>query len=178
MNKREKLNYSKKNIILVLTSVICLLFIYKKVISKTLVLANEINFSETTLLNLSQIPTEIKSINNQLSIIDKNIGNLNLSPEELQQTLLDKFSVSCLKNNSEINYFSEPHETKQNNYRLITSEVSIKGDFVSILKTIYDAELNFEQAKIVSVNFFLKLNIKTKNKELYAKIYFQYIKRV
>ena len=106
----------------------------------------------------------------QLNFYDKIIGKQGVTPEEIQQQILD-FTTGF----TAINVFNleEIHLAESNGFDIISNQLILEGDYNSLLEIVYEFEKKFKFSNIVSVSFTKEKEYRTRKSKLRVKIIFQ-----
>lgn len=94
--------------------------------------------------------TNIEALKTEILYYDTLIGSQDITPEEIQQDLLD-FSASI--DNVDVVGIEEIHEAQTNGFNIITNRLVVEGDFNALLHFMYSLEKKLAVACITSVTF-------------------------
>lgn len=152
-------------------------YIFKNTLGNTLQLKQD--YEELVELSNNEIDYSslLLNVEGQLAELDQLIIDDDVHAGQIQQLLLDKIELLRKDYNITITRMPAPHQYKQGKYNVITGVFELEGSYKELLKLIYELESQFDQANLASLQFKLKRNILHNNKELYATIYFQNIKK-
>ena len=174
----ERLSYKHKNYLLVAGLLILGVVVWKSAIRKTLDVRAECENLQIQLAKSQDAPAQLAFFRQRLSDLDALVGKGGAEASLAQQELLERVSDYCTEHRMTLKAFPESHEYTENEYAIVTNKVEVEGDFVDLVKLVYELEQKYTAARISSTQFYSKKNLKTKKVKLYALIYFQNIKRV
>ena len=95
-----------------------------------------------------------------------------------QQLLLGIISDYCNENDLVLKDFPLPIIFNDKDYIIETNIFEIQGGFIKLLKLVYELEQKTIVGKVMSVNYEIKKNYKTKSYALTATIYLQNLKKL
>ena len=151
---------------------IMLLVIWLFAIRKTIDLNKELSQTQEKLENLSQAPNQVLILQSKLEQIDKFIGNSsqNIGGDEIFK-IISEYSTD----KSKIQIIDFPVNTvfSNNNYLTNTYTIKVKGKYSELLKMLNAFENNKSIGKIVSIEFIVETNLKTKKKSLMLILFVQ-----
>lgn len=173
----EKYSYRTKLIALGIIFVLLLIVAYKRSFSLTLSSIQEIERLDLQLQNAEKAGFEINQLKLEINKINKVIGKENLSADQVQQLLLDRITDFSDQENIKLHGIEETHYFNTKDFEIYSSQMVVEGDFVSVLKLLYDLEKNVDYARVASTEFFVEENYRGKKKQLYAKILVQNFKK-
>ncbi|HIA11325.1 MAG TPA: hypothetical protein EYN69_04525 [Flavobacteriales bacterium] len=174
----DSLTYKKKNIILTVTAVIFLFLSYELAFEKTMAVNNSCSELEKQLELAVNAPGQIALLQSKLQSIERVIGSQTDSGIDPQQQLLEFVSNYCESEKITLVEFPKPLSHAADDYSIETNIFIVKGNFVKILKLVYELEQSQSVGKIVSVDYKSKKNLRTKRLELKATIFLQNIKKL
>lgn len=120
---------------------------------------------------------ELIVVQQQLNSIEKIISADETLVGKLQESILEHLHALSAENRIKITEVPSPISYPQAGYDIITTQTELEGDYLGLVKLIQAMEQQFERAKIASVRFYTRKNRLNNQKKLYAKIYFQNIKK-
>lgn len=167
----EKISHKRRFFIVILLLVLLFLAVYKKTYQPIFQLNKELNASYQLVENVTQPFAKIESLKNELSVLDKVVGNSE-NHALIQQKILDFITTHAL-HVSVVN-IADSHMYKGNNaFSILTNKIILTGNYETLLNTIYTIEKEFKASKIVSAKFYSKKNYSTNKTELLLELYFQ-----
>lgn len=95
--------------------------------------------------------------------------------EQLQQYLFNSLTSICDSVQLTLNDFSAFNDKQNGAVQVITTKVTVEGDFKHILKMIYAVEKMFRGSWISSSVFYLRKDPQTKSQKLWCDVYLQSI---
>lgn len=167
----EKYSYKQKKLALIIISILLCAVAYKRAFKVTLDLRKlneELTIksqeASTSTQRLSKKQIELKNINAV-------IGKENTPNDVVQQQFLlfiermnSKLTVASIE---EVYRFDHP------DFIINTNVITIKGDYLSLVKFMYQLEKEFNFARLVSNHIYIKKNKKLKKDELFATLTLQ-----
>lgn len=146
----EKFSYKQKLIGLILTVVLLFIVARKRSYLVAIDTYNQVEEIENKLAYIENSTNDIASISNEVRYYDDIIGSQNISPEEVQQKILN-FSPNI--QGVELIGIKEIHKAIRNDFLIITNRLLVEGDYNSLLKLIYEYEKTFTSAIITNIEF-------------------------
>lgn len=174
----DKYTFKQKNRALLVIFILLAIACYKRSFVLSFVALDEIEQQESNMAKIGTSETQLMELLNSVSILDKTIGKSNLSPDKIQQEILNSISLLSEKNHINLESIEETHTYKNVDFSILSNEVILEGHFNNLTQTIYDLEMNFEYARLINVEFYKKKEISTKTTKLYAKILFQHYHQI
>ncbi|NQY07129.1 MAG: hypothetical protein HRT68_13315 [Flavobacteriaceae bacterium] len=119
--------------------------------------------------------SDFHNITSEIAYLDAAIGKQGISPETVQQSILDfssQFDYIKVANISEIHY------AQSNGFDIFSNQLVLEGNFNDLSKVIYEFEKNFKLSKIVSINYQKIKNYNTRRDKLQASIIFQNYEKI
>lgn len=143
----EKYSYKQKNLALLIIAVLLFAVSYKRAFSKTIETnsyINELAIKKQEALNSQK---EIRLLQKDVADLNKLLGKENVSVEEVQQGFLNflarKSSGIQVKQIDEVYGFEHP------DFKINTFKIELRGNFIPVLKFIYELEGAFEDARLI-----------------------------
>lgn len=162
--------YKQKTIALGVIILLLGVVAYKRAVSQTLQVLNNIEVVEEQLSSLENSDQKKNQLMQELHAIESIIGISSIEGNELQLDLINAVS----KNNQvELYQFPVSHEALNSNVRITTLSYTVKGTYWDLVRFIYNLEKDIKKAKVVSVKLEKIKSYRTQEIELYATIYFQ-----
>lgn len=137
-----------------------------------------IGFYREAVRNIKKSPNsllQLSNIKNEVAMLDNKIGKSANNPAIVQNEILGFLSTQSQE--ITLAKIENLHVSRDNYFTIYSNVVSLQGDFIGILQTIYDFEKDFEYARIASMVFRTERNSKTSKKELYNEIIFQHYEK-
>lgn len=143
------------------------IIIYQLSIAPTFDLQNEIDKTESELLQLQ------KDLREQASYSDALTSSSLKSNEDFQTQLL-AFLEDLISDQAVVIKLIEAETfTKGNGFDVITQPIVLEGSYFGLLSTLNQLEQSEYGFQVASSNFFTVLNKRTKKEKLYLKLYVQ-----
>lgn len=165
-----KLTYQNKLYIVIGVIILCLTLLYVKKVKPIINLKNQLDSFDPSLKESLFIQEHvlIQKINKIDEFLLKDL-NANGVQQKLITDISNQTNLSI-----KIAGVSGIKIQEINNYKGALFYIECKGDYSSLLKTLYHIERNIKYVKIISTKFYTSnLNSINKQKELYGKFYFQ-----
>lgn len=164
-----------KIVIFIFISLLIIIVCYKLSLKKTIVLYNEYVVATRQNSQPDRLFTEITNLERQLSSLEGTIlkSNSNFNP---RNQIMNHVSSFCEKNDIRFKEMAAPLIYNDENFSVETNVVKIEGTYKDLLLLSHNMEKEFSLGKIVSINFFVEINRKSKTKELIGEIIIQNIK--
>jgi hypothetical protein len=167
----EKYTYRQRKIAVLAIFLLLCVASYKRTFSVTLDLINlreeltqKKHEAENSGVTLKRKQEELIKINNL-------IGEENVPNDRVQHgflTFVDNSKTSLIVEEVEEVYrFNHP------DFVINTNEITLKGNYRSMVRFLYNFEKNFDLARLVSVQIFVKKNREKKINELFLKVLVQ-----
>jgi len=166
----SNLTYKQKLIGLVVLGVLLFLAANKRSFKVTKQAYNQVRQLEDKLDYVNSSTTDISQTQIELQFYDKIIGKQGVAPEEIQQQILD-FATSY--DNITVFNLDEIHLAQSNGFNVISNQLTLEGDFNSLLEIVYAFEKEFKFSNIVNVSFQKVKEYQTRKSKLRVKIIFQ-----
>ncbi|WP_298487853.1 hypothetical protein [uncultured Maribacter sp.] len=116
-----------------------------------------------------------QQLQKQIHLYDKLIGSQNVEAEEIQQSILD-FATGY--ESIKIDKLSETHISESNGFEVITNQLTLEGNFQSLIEVIYEFEKKFKVSSIVSINFIKEKKYDQRKSRLKVQLIFQNYEKV
>ncbi|MBP2832827.1 hypothetical protein J8281_11580 [Aquimarina sp. U1-2] len=125
---------------------------------------------ENKLSYVNSTTTDISRTQAELEFYDKIIGKQGVTPEEIQQEILD---FATIYDQVTVSNLDEIHLAESNGFSIISNQLILEGDFYSLLEVVYEFEKKFKFSNIVSISFVKEKEYRTRKNKLTVKIIFQ-----
>nr|WP_299338474.1 hypothetical protein [Allomuricauda sp.] len=122
---------------------------------------------------IANLDSEIHSLSRREIQLDSILTTLNLGSASGENRLLGFLSQQEEKNQVVVTDFNPAHSVQLSNGDLITYDISLQGDFVEVLKTLYELETKFGLGRISHVHFRKIKERRTKKTKLESTIYLE-----
>ena len=172
------MHLNKKNIVLLFGLILLLWISYIFSFSKSFEIRNKYRTLSKEKEILKSIPNQIIKLKKENIYLDSLLAKNKLSSESsFQNNLLQHISSYAKENNLKIVSFNSPHIFYRNEGRMKTFSFSIKGNYTTITKLIYNLEQKNKFGKIISIDFERKKNYRLNRNYLVCEILLQRIER-
>lgn len=171
----EKYTYKQKNLALLVLGALLIAAAYKRSFKTTL---ETLTYKEELVEKIAyaqQAGSTIKSLQQQLTSLNRLIGKENVTVEKVQQGFLNFFASRA--QNLSVYQIDEVLTYKHPDFTIITHRIVLKGGFNQTLTFIYDLEKNFELAKVLNVTFEYRKNNPDEPAGLYTELLLQNYER-
>jgi hypothetical protein len=173
----ENLTYQKKNKLLAGVLVLALILAYFLAIQNTIYAYKSYKENEEKVANANTAPQKVAYYKKKLADIENIIKKQQGTGMDNQQLLLSVVSDYCNENDLVLKEFPLPITSNDKDYTIETNIFEIQGGFIKLVKLVYELEQNTIVGKVMSVNYEIKKNYKTKSFALTATLYLQNIKK-
>ncbi len=163
-------------LIYLITAIVSGYYIYNATLGATFELKREYEGQLQRSESGADYGLELAAVRRQLSRIEQVISADASMIGRTQQLLIEKINRICSRHNLKITNVPSPVEYTQAGYQVITNEVEVQGSYLGLVQLVDQMEKEFEQARIVSVDYYSRKNLQNNQYKLYARIYFQNIK--
>ncbi len=174
--KEIKFTYKTKKRILYILIILLSLLVYKKILKRVYNETSRYFTYSSKRVNQVGLNDSILVLNERVKRLEEVLGEENFDENFIQQKILQFLSKSCERNGVEVTNLEQSHVFKSDEYMLVTNFFTLKGNYNSLIKTIYKVENEFKKSKLNSVNFYKKRNHILKKEELYVELFFQNFK--
>lgn len=167
----KNIPYKKKVIYAAILVTLLLMASYKKNFKKIISIDKQLVKLKHSQLENRDFTSDILYLKQEIKTIEKYIGDVNVSPESVQQQIIKFISNTPLQ--IEIINIEGIHHASVNQFKIYTNQVTISGDYKNLITLLNTIEKEFTKSKITSANFFVKIDYRHNQKELFLKIIFQ-----
>lgn len=171
------LTYKKKNLLLLVSSVIVMFLVYSLAIKKTIAEYSRFLGNKEKLERAVNAPAMATQLEKELIRMDTKIGNHNAKNINIDDALLSLLTDYCQSHHAVLREFPETTHTEDGDLEIETNQFMIGGNFSTLINLVYLLEQKYNLGKITSVNYQLKKDFKTKEMQLTATIFLQNIKK-
>lgn len=173
----KNLTYKKKNKLLVLGALLLIAIIYLFGIKKTILAYQNYSQNDEQLTYAANAPTMLMQIEKEILNINSKIGTKKSGEQNNSEKLIELVTHYCKTNNVVLREFPKLESAEQGDLVIETNRFTVAGNFISLLKLVYNLEQQNKLGKIASVNYKTQKDFKTKEMILTATIYLQNIKK-
>ena len=173
----ENLTYKKKNQALALGLFVFLILVYFLAIQKTITAYKSYTENKEKVDNANSAPQKVAYYKKKLADIENIIKRQQGSGMDNQQLLLNVVSDYCNQNDLVLKEFPLPVIFNDKDYTIETNIFEIQGGFIKLVNLVYELEQKTIVGKVMSVDYQIKKNYKTKSYALTAIIDLQNIKK-
>jgi len=134
----------------------------------------------TSFRNTFNLAMQYRALSNEVDNIDASPKTRNLyrsdifEEVDINRIVFDAISEAAKANQVVVKTINTPSVFEDDDFLVLTEEITLDGDFVKILKCLDQADAKLEHVKISSLNFVREEN--QKSTTLLLKVYFQMIK--
>jgi hypothetical protein len=173
----NKLTYKKKNLILLLASILLAYIVYSFGIKKTIAAHSEYTENKNKMEQAANAPAMAEQLEKELIRMDAKIGSRNTEEENLNETLLSLITSYCQSNHAVLREFPQTTINEDGDLSVETNRFIIGGNFFTLINLVYLLEQKYNLGKVVSVNYQLRKDFKTQEMQLTANVFLQNIKK-
>lgn len=173
----KKIPIRQKSLLLFPILVLGLWLIYVLAVADTVELIQYNIRVKKQVQNLSNAPQKIDMLQEQLQILERDLGGIDEDYIQHQDLLLEKVSHFCYKHYLALREF--PHYQKEidNSFEIYTTRIEVTGSFHNILKLTYYLEQEIQAGRVSSLLIEKRKDRKTRRIVLTGIIYLQNIRK-
>jgi len=172
------MTYKKKNKFLIIAAIVFLLAAYSLSIKKTIMLYQECKELTNKSDLATNAPVKIQELEKKLAETDTLLGKSQIRDGNTQQLLLGVVTNYCQTNDIVLREFPRAINNLDKDFSIETSVFVVEGDFIKLLRLIYQLEQKDKIGRIASAHFQAKKDYRTQTVSLLSTIYLQNIKKV
>lgn len=172
----ENISYKKKFLVLLILMVILAITAYKRSYSMAIDAAKLLDESKEKLAKVNNSQQHITNLKSEVEYLDKLIGKEVASPDIVQQEILNTFTE--INANTPMVKLEKIHKTSDEYFNIYTNRLILTGDFGDLLKTTYNYEKEFDFSRVVSLQFYIEKEPRTRRKRLFEQIIFQNYEKI
>ena len=173
----KQLTYRNRNIVLAGVTLLFTILAYQLSIKEAIERKQAYEEAISQSAKLAGAPQQMEELRKKIMTLDQSLGNLNGDTTDLPQLILEKVSTYCKKNGTELKKFPGVSRTDEQNYQLETTQFVVKGNFIDLLKLVYGFEQEYNLGKLVSVEFNIQKELRSRKQYLVATLFVQNIKK-
>ncbi len=161
---------TKKNILLIISFILAIIFCYKLAISKTIIQSKEFSKLKQQQILFENAPQKLSLHKKKEVYYDSILKRYELNGSSLQNNLLKTISSFAETNNLKIVNFLEPHLIVKDELKIKAYAFTLQGSFNDINKLIYQLEQKTKFGEVVNLHFEKKKNYRTGKSYLQASV--------
>ncbi len=169
----NRFSYRQKYFLLLAILALSVIAIYSLAIKRTISVIGEHQDLQQKMELLKDAPGQIAAIETQLNQMEQLVANK--EPLDLEQTLLEQVTAFSQNHHLTLIEFPKTNVSLYQDYQIYINKIVLEGNFKDIVQFIYNAEQQRKTGEIASVQFKSTKDIRSKQKYLYAYLYFQNI---
>jgi len=170
----DRLTYKQKNYGLLAVFILLAMVSYKRSFILSINLKQEINQQDMQKQEIKHSTKKLDLLKVEIDLINKNLGRTDETTDKVQQELLKEISNFPKSYKLTVENINPTHLFATVDYRILTSEVLLEGNFKGLVKAINQLEREFEYARIINTDIFKTKDYGDKKSKVYAKILFQH----
>lgn len=164
------MNSKRKNIVLVVTSILILFICYKYAIKKTIDYKREYQLLKNQETLFNDLPKQFGILNEKNKYYDSLLTKFQISETSIQNNLLKTINKAASDLKVKVIDFKEPHVFIENGTRRNSYSFSIEGSFESILKMIHQLEQKTKFGEVMNVKMEKNKRPRSRKEYLQAEI--------
>jgi len=172
----ENLSYKKKFFALLGLIVVLGITAYKRSFSMAIDAATLLEESKQKLAKVNNSQQRITNLAAEVAYLDKLIGKESANPDVVQQEILNSFAE--ISSNTALVKLEEIHKASDDYFNIYTNRLVLTGDYGNLLKTTYNYEKEFDFSRVVSLQFYIEKEPRTRRKKLFEQIIFQNYEKI
>ena len=174
----EGLTYQKKFYALLGLIGLFLILSYQLSLSKTFAQFANLRQEKERLARANDAPAKIGQLQQQLAMMDAQVGKLDRSFEQFQAQLLSNVVELGEQFKVQIISVDKPHSYERNGFEVQTAVIRLRGNFAHLTKVVNGLELKQGEGRIAATHFEVIEDKKTKKYALEAQLYIQNFKKL
>jgi len=172
----ENISYKKKFWILIGLLVILSFTAYKRSFRLTIEAKASLNETKSKLETVSNSRYQIANLEAEVAYLDNIIGKKAGNASLVQQEILNTFAL--IDTEAEIVRLEEIHKSQNEYFNIYTNRLVLSGPYQDLLETTYSYEKEFEFSRVVSLNFYVDRERRTRRKKLFQQLIFQNYEKI
>lgn len=172
----EDISYKKKFYALLVLMVMLGFTAYKRSFSMTIDSAKLVKESKERLAKVNNSQKHIAGLKAEVAYLDKLIGKESANPDIVQQEILN--SLTRMDTDAQLIKLEEVHKASDDYFNIYTNRLKLTGSFQELLKATYTYEKEFEFSRVVSLEFYIEKEPRTRRKRLFEQIIFQNYEKI
>ena len=169
----DSITYRQKNKFLLGGAVLLLLICYLFAFRNTIDLYQSNNAAEEKLEALKTAPQQIAALNKKLGFLNSRVKQYVRDDNFDQEDILVSISDFCKQNRLKIVEFPKSERKQKEDIVIETFHFTVEGNYVNLVKLIYDIEVVNKIGRIASLNFETQVDRRSKVKRLLVSVYLQ-----
>lgn len=170
------ISYKRKTIYVIIFFVLLILGAYKKNFKEVIGLSAQLTKLNQN-IHIDDLSTKTYYVQKEIDVIEQLIGNVDISPDKVQQGVLEYITQS--KNKVNIKVFDKTHKASDEKFTIYSHQIVIEGDYKNLILLLASLEKDFALSKIASVGFRVQENYAPrKRKQLFLNILFQNYEKI
>lgn len=174
----KKMTYKKKKQFLLIGSVLFLLFAYNFVISRTVEMYQNNRKLVREVEEGMSAPEKKRHLQHKLDGFNNSLNKYFSDSLKNREYILGIVSEFCSRNHLVLREYPELILSKEKDFEIETNVVVAEGDFLNLLKLVYELEQKVKVARPASVNFEKKFDHKRRKEVLSVTIYLQNLRLI
>src|SRR5690554_6100104 len=156
--------------------IIAVLYIaYSFAVKKTIEIRSQNKELRETIEQIQIASHTIEQLQQTLEQFQYKYGNSYVLHTDFQSALIKMIADFCEQNNMQITLFPTSHEFVKNDFSIQSYQITVTGSFIEHVKLLSTLELQLPGARIASVLFEKKTDIRRKTQILYMTVLIQKI---
>lgn len=169
----KKMTYKKKKQFLLIGSLLFLLFAYNFVISRTVNLYRNNQRLMREVTEGITAPEKKRMLEQRLEVFNSSLNRYFADSLRNREYILGVVSEFCNKNHLVLREYPASKVSAEKDFEIETNVVVAEGDFINLLKLVYELEQKVKIARPASVNFEKKFDHKRRRDVLSVTIFLQ-----
>ena len=148
---------------------------YLTTISTTIKLYQDNTTMETKIGKAENAPMGIAAMRKSLEGLNEKLNHYLIDTTKDQEHTLEMVSEFCTKKSLIVKELPQRKTTSEKNFTIITSTLKIEGNYINLLKLLYELEHFQKLGRVSSVSWKSSIDSKTKKTILIMSVYLQNI---
>lgn len=172
----KSLPYKKKNLYLLGGTLFFLVVMYFYAFKKTFDLYSKNKELKGRIERAENAPENIQVLEKKLHYLNSRLNHYLIDSTKSQERVLEVVSGFCFKNHLTLKEFPQTDVLDQEDYLIETNRIVAEGDFINLIKLVYELEQKNKLGRLSSVKFDTYMDHKRKKQVLSVIIHLQNIK--
>jgi len=170
----DKITYKQKNYGLLIVFLLLAMVSYKRSFLLSINISREIKQQEIQKRGIHKSNDRLNILTSEIRRINGSLGKTDQTSDRVRQELLKEISSLQSQLSIRIEFINNPHLFTSIDYKILTHEVLLEGDYRGLITAINNLENQFVHARIINAKIFkTKTHGEIKSK-VYAKLLFQH----
>jgi hypothetical protein len=167
----DKYSYKQKNLALLVLAVLLFAVAYKRSFRTTIETNAYIGELELKKTEAATSQSTIRSLQVEISTVNRLLGRENVSIERVQQGFLNFFALKS--RGLSVQQIEEVYTFDHPDFSINTFRIDVKGDYLAQLRFIHVLEKEFDDARLIHTHFETRKDLVSGKSDLIAMLLLQ-----